>query len=149
MASFVLFLLYLGLIVLEATLLYRILEPEHGFHFKQVLVDVIVVNMLSLVLIVLIFGPTLGRLDATGNMGHFFRVMLITWPQEIMKICLFSIVSDAIILALWYYQRYPQIKWGETLLKGALMNVPALLIAGMLWIFISLMYEFFKFINLV
>lgn len=149
MASFVLSLIYLSLILFEAFLLYRILEPEHGFQFVQVLVDVIVVNMFTLVVIVLIFGPTIARLDATGTMTHFFRVMLITWPQELMKICLFSIVSDAIALSVWYHFRHPQIQWGETLLKGALMNTPALLLAGMLWIFMTLMYEFFKFIRVV
>lgn len=149
MSSFILSVSYLFLIFFEAFLLYRILEPEHKMEFVQVLVDVIVVNMLSLILIVLFFGPTLARLDATGTMSHFFRVMMITWPQEIIKICLFSIVSDALILSAWYYYRYPQIKWQETLIKGALMNVPSLILAGILWIFMTLMNEFFKFIHVV
>lgn len=149
MVAFVLFLLYGSMILLEAILLYRILSIEIKMDFTTALMDTIVVNVMSLAVIIVIFGPTLARLDATGTQIHFFRVMMITWPQEIIKICLFSIVSDALALTLWYRYRYPQLHYLETAVKGALMNVPALIIAGVSWAFVTIFYEFFKFLRVV
>jgi len=148
-ASFILFLLYLLLILLETTLFYRIQDEALGLSFKEVLVDVVIVNMVSLVLIVFLFGIQIARLDATGTSTHFFRTMMITWPQEIIKVSLFSIVSDAVILAGWYAYRYPRLNILTTAARGALMNVPALIVAGSAWIFMTIVYEFFRFLRIV
>lgn len=149
MATLILFTLYVSMILLETVLLYRILEENHRLSFEQVLVDVVVVNMASLVLIVILFGTPLARLEMQGTMSHYFRTMMITWPQEIMKVSLFSIGSDAVMLAAWYAYRYP--KWNilSTAVYGALMNVPAMLVTGVCWIFVTLMFEFLRFIRLV
>lgn len=149
MVTFVLFLIYGSMILLEAILLYRILAIEIKMDFTTALMDTIVVNVMSLAVIIVFFGPSLARLDANGTQVHFFRVMMITWPQEIVKICLFSIVSDAIALTFWYRYRYPQLNYLETAVKGALMNVPALIIAGVLWAFLTIFNEFFKFLRVV
>ena len=149
MVTFVLFLMYLGLMFLEAILLYRFFEDEIKTDFSTILTDVAVVNAATLVLIVVIFGPTLSQLDSTGTMHHFFRVMLITWPEEIIKMCLFSVVLDGLILAGWYHFRYPQLNPITTAMRGALMNVPALIVAGVSWAFVAITYEFLHFIKAV
>jgi hypothetical protein len=149
MAGFVLFLLYFSVILLETVLLYRIQDEQLKLPFAQVLVDVVVVNMASLVLIVILFGSQLARLEMQGTMSHYFRTMMITWPQEIMKISLFSIGSDAVLLTAWYACRYPQVNMLTTAVYGALMNVPALIVAGVTWIFVSLMFEFLRFLKIV
>ncbi len=149
MVTFVLFLLYLGLIFFESMLLYRIFEDEITTDYATILTDVTVVNGATLVMLVVWFGPTLSQLDSTGTMHHFVRVMLVTWPEEIIKMSLFSIVSDALILAGWYYFRYPKLDPLTTALRGALMNVPALIVAGVAWAFVAITYEFLHFIKAV
>lgn len=149
MVTFVLFLLYLGLLFFEALLLYRFFEDEIDTNFSTALTDAAVVNAATLVLIMVIFGPALARLDSSGTMYQFFRVVLITWPEEIIKISLFSIVSDALILASWYYFRYPKLNPMTTALRGALMNVPAFILAGVMWAFVAITYEFLHFIKAV
>ena len=149
MASLILLLLYSALIMLEAILLHRILGTELKLDFTTVLMDVIVVNVMSLAVIIVFFGPGLARLDSSGTQIHFFRVMMITWPQEIVKVCLFSIFADALSLAVWYRHRFPQLNPFETAIKGALMNVPAFIIAGITWAFVAIMFEFLRFLRMV
>lgn len=129
-------------------MLHRILGVELKLDFTNALMDSVVVNMISLVLIVVLFGPALARMDTGGTQIYFFRTMMITWPQEIIKICLFSIVSDAVALGVWYHYRFPERHWLEVATKGALMNVPAFVIAGMTWAFVAIIYEFFKFLRI-
>lgn len=148
MASLILFVLYSGLVVLEAILLYRFYEGEIKLSFQTALADAAVVNAISLVLIVVLFGTSLARMSPTGQMGYFFRTMLITWPQEVMKMSLFSIVADALGLAIWYRWRYPQLDPIGTFMRGALINLPALIIAGCAWIFMAVMFEFLHFLRM-
>lgn len=149
MGSVVLLLLYSALILVEAILLHRILGAEIKLDFMTVLMDTIVVNIITLVLIILIFGRGLARIDSVGTQSYYFRTMLLVWPQEILKICLFSIVADAIALTFWYRKRFPTLNPFETAIKGAMMNVPAFIFAGMTWAFVAIMYEFLKFLRVV
>ena len=149
MASLILLLIYSAMILLEAILLHRMLGVELKMDFVTVLMDTIVVNVISLVLIIVIFGRGLARLDTMGTQIYYFRTMLITWPQEILKICLFSIFADAAALAVWYRYRFPKLGWYETAIKGAMMNIPAFLLAGVSWAFVAILYEFFRFLRIV
>lgn len=149
MTPIILLLLYSALILLEGVLLHRILGTEMKLDFTTVLMDVLVVNVMSLAVIVVFFGPSLARLDATGTQIHYFRVMMITWPQEIVKICLFSIFADALSLTVWYRYRFPKLNPYETAIKGAMMNIPALILAGMVYAFVAIMQEFFRFLRVI
>ncbi len=149
MTAFLLFLLYSGLVFFEAILFHQFLEDEYKVSFNQSLGDVVVVNAFSLVLIVLIFGPVLSRLQTTGTMTQFFHTMLVTWPQEIVKISLFSIVSDAIFIGVWYTFRYSEKKLDPLMLglRGAMMNVPAFILMSISWAFTEIMRSFFNFLG--
>lgn len=151
MTSLILFVLYWLLVLIEATILYRIADENLKLDWPTALVDTLIVNLISLVLIVVLFGPSLMRIDnsARGNLGDFFKAMMIVWPQEIIKVSLFSIAADAIALTVYYAWRYPRLNLLETATKGAMMNIPALLVAGVSWIFVSIMYEFLRFIRVV
>ena len=149
MISFILFLLYSSLVFFEVILLHQILEDEYKESFNQTLGDVVVVNMLTLVVIVIIFGPVLTRLQTVGTMTQFFHTMLVTWPHEIVKISLFSIISDAIFLGAWYYFRYSEKRIDPAMiaLRGALMNVPAFIVLSISWAFTEVMRSFFSFLG--
>jgi hypothetical protein len=149
MGAFLLFLIYGSLVFFEVMLLHQILEDEYKGSFSQTTGDVVAVNLLTMVLIVFIFGPVLSRLEGTGTMTQFFQKMLVTWPHEIVKISFFSIVSDAVILAGWYYFRYPEQKQnlGLIALRGALMNVPAFILMSVSWAFTEIMRGFFQFLG--
>lgn len=149
MGAFLLFVTYGSLVFFEVMLLHQILEDEYKVSFNQTVGDVVAVNLLTLVLIIFIFGPVLARLEATGTMTQFFQKMLVTWPQEIVKISFFSIVADAILLAGWYYFRYPEQKpnLGMIALRGALMNVPAFILMSVSWAFTEIMRSFFQFLG--
>lgn len=151
MIPFILLLLYCGMVAIEAILLYRIIgvEREVELDFTTALMDTIVVNLISIVLIVILFGRGLARMDIGGTQIYFFRTMMITWPSEILKICLFSIVSDAIALAVWYHYRFPKLHPLEVALKGAMINVPAFVLSGMLWAFMAILMEFLRFLRMV
>lgn len=150
LSTFILLVLYMGMIFLEAILLYRILgvEREIELDFSTALMDTIIINVISLVLIIVLFGRGLAAMDVSGTQIYYFRTMMITWPQEILKICLFSIASDAIILAVWYHYRYPKLHPLETALKGAMINIPAFVLSGMLWAFLAILMEFLKFLRM-
>lgn len=141
--------LYGSLIFFEVVLLHQIMEDRYKGSFNQTLGDVVAVNLCTLVMIVLVFGPVLSRLESTGTMTQFFRTMLVTWPQEIVKISFFSIVADAVFLGGWYAYRYPQTRPDFMLiaLRGALMNVPAFILLSVSWAFTEIMRSFFNFLG--
>lgn len=127
----------------------RIYGEEKELAFRTVLADVVVVNMISLVLITVIFGLPLNKVSSTGTMTHFFRVVFIVWPWAILKMALFSVVSDTVALTLWYRVRYREVHSFEVASKAALMNLPALILSFMVWIFVTIMNLFFEFIRVV
>ncbi len=149
MGAFLLFLVYGGLVFFEVMLLHQLLEDEYKGNFNQTIGDVVAVNLLTLVLIVFVFGPVLSRLEATGTMTQFFKKMLVTWPNEIVKISFFSIIADAVFLGGWYYFRYPEQKHNLVMiaLRGALMNVPAFILMSVCWAFTEIMRSFFQFLG--
>lgn len=149
MGAFLLFLIYGGMVFFEGVLLYQILEDHEKKSFNQTLGDVVAVNLCTLVCIVFLFGPVLSRLQSTGTMTQFFQTMLVTWPQEIVKICFFSIVVDALFLGVWFAYRYPEQKpdFFMSALRGALMNVPAFILLSISWAFTEIMRAFFQFLG--
>lgn len=137
------------MVFFEAVLLFQILEDHEKKTFNQTLSDVIAVNLGTLVCIVFIFGPVLSRLQRTGTMSQFFQTLLVTWPQEIVKISFFSILVDAVFLGLWFAYRYPERKpdFFMSALRGALMNVPAFILLSISWAFTEIMRSFFQFLG--
>ena len=127
----------------------RIFGEEKEMPFRTVFSDIVIVNMISLVIIYVFFGLPLNKISPEGTMNHYFRVVFIVWPWAILKMALFSIVCDTIALTIWYHFRYRDIHKFEIASKAALMNLPALVLSFMVWIFVTLMNLFFEFIRVV
>lgn len=147
--SFLLFSLYLFGIAIEAYMFHVVLEGAKDRSFREVFVDIFSVNMITLVLVVLILGRVLAGLDFNLAMASSFRTAMIVLPQSLVKICLFTILVDAVTLVIYFHVRYPK-RYDpiDTAFKGGIMNMPSLVLSAVIWIFTELMNQFLLWIRL-
>ncbi|PIQ24421.1 hypothetical protein COW36_24530 [bacterium (Candidatus Blackallbacteria) CG17_big_fil_post_rev_8_21_14_2_50_48_46] len=147
--SFILLLLYLLEVGVEGYMFRIVLEGCKDRPVKEVFVDIFAVNMVTLVLVVLVLGRVLVGLDFNMAMVSSFRTAMIVLPQTLVKVSLFTILADAIVLPLYLHIRYPgRYDPVDTAFKAGIMNMPAMLIAAVLWIFTELINEFLLWIRL-
>lgn len=147
--SFLLFLLYLLSIAIEAYMFRVVLEGAQDRTFVEVLVDIFSVNMITLILVVLLLGRLLTGLDFNLALASSFRTAMIVLPQTLVKICLFTVLMDAVILVIYFHFRYPKrYDLIDIAFKGGIMNLPALVLAALLWIFTELIHQFLLWIRL-
>ncbi|MGE3724942.1 MAG: hypothetical protein AB7I41_05280 [Candidatus Sericytochromatia bacterium] len=147
--SFLLFFLYLLGMGIEAYMFHTVLEGAKGRSIQEVLVDIFSVNMVTLVIVVLVLGRVLAELDFDLALASSFRTAMIVLPQSLVKISLFTILMDAVVLVILFHLRYPgQYDLIETAFKGAAMNLPALIFSAVVWIFTELLNQFLLSIRL-
>jgi hypothetical protein len=91
----------------------------------------------------------LAGLDFNLAMASSFRTAMIVLPQSLVKMSLFTILVDAVVLVILFHMRYPgRYDPIETAFKGGLMNMPALIFSAVLWIFTELLNQFLLSIRL-
>jgi hypothetical protein len=145
-----LFLLLYGLeIWFESYLFYHVLDVKHQ-PFRQTFLDILAVNVISLVLMLLFLGPVIRSIMSFDNMnGYALRNASIVIPEKLVTLGLASVAFDAVLTGFWYYRRYPG---QDTLLiafKACVMNLPTLVLTLVFWVFARIMGEALRWMGLL
>lgn len=146
--KFLLFVAYLVEMVIEGVLFHKVMSPDSEQSFQEVLSDIIIVNLITLVIVVVLLGSVIATFNFNLALESSFRSAMIFLPQRLMKVLWVTVALDAIVITVLYRYKYPHIDSLTTFVKGAMMNVPALLITALLWIFTSLMNSFLNWIGM-